>query len=144
MAELHPRPFIPFMVAAAGIGTFSLMDVAMKDLALSIGTYNAVMWRNCLGALFMGLLFIGTRQKWPPAHILKIHLWRGMVASVMSISFFWSLTKLPFAEAIGPPRIGPFQQFGDGMILGTDPFGRSNLSRFCCHTLTVAALQLSR
>ena len=60
MAELHPRPFIPFMVAAAGIGTFSLMDVAMKDLALSIGTYNAVMWRNCLGALFMGLLFIGT------------------------------------------------------------------------------------
>ncbi len=107
MAELHPRPFIPFMVAAAGIGTFSLMDVAMKDLALSIGTYNAVMWRNCLGALFMGLLFIGTRQKWPPAHILKIHLWRGMVASVMSISFFWSLTKLPFAEAIGLSFIAP-------------------------------------
>ena len=107
MAELHPRPFIPFMVAAAGIGTFSLMDVAMKDLALSIGTYNAVMWRNCLGALFMGLLFIGTRQQWPPAHILKIHLWRGMVASVMSISFFWSLTKLPFAEAIGLSFIAP-------------------------------------
>jgi S-adenosylmethionine uptake transporter len=107
MAELHPRPFIPFMVAAAGIGTFSLMDVAMKDLALSIGTYNAVMWRNCLGALFIGLLFIGTRQKWPPAHILKIHLWRGMVASVMSISFFWSLTKLPFAEAIGLSFIAP-------------------------------------
>ena len=107
MAELHPRPFIPFMVAAAGIGTFSLMDVAMKDLALSIGTYNAVMWRHCLGALFMGLLFIGTRQKWPPAHILKIHLWRGMVASVMSISFFWSLTKLPFAEAIGLSFIAP-------------------------------------
>jgi S-adenosylmethionine uptake transporter len=107
MAELHPRPFIPFMVAAAGIGTFSLMDVAMKDLALSLGTYNAVMWRNCLGALFMGLLFIGTRQKWPPAHILKIHLWRGMVASVMSISFFWSLTKLPFAEAIGLSFIAP-------------------------------------
>lgn len=107
MAELHPRPFIPFMVAAAGIGTFSLMDVAMKDLALSLGTYNAVMWRNCLGALFMGLLFIGTRQKWPPANILKIHLWRGMVASVMSISFFWSLTKLPFAEAIGLSFIAP-------------------------------------
>ena len=55
----------------------------------------------------MGLLFIGTRQKWPPAHILKIHLWRGMVASVMSISFFWSLTKLPFAEAIGLSFIAP-------------------------------------
>lgn len=107
MAELHPRPFIPFMVAAAGIGTFSLMDAAMKDLALSLGAYNAVMWRNCLGALFMGLLFVGTRQKWPPAHILKIHLWRSMVVSVMAVSFFWSLTKLPLAEAIGLSFIAP-------------------------------------
>ena len=107
MAELHPRPFIPFMVAAAGVGTFSLMDAAMKDLALSLGAYNAVMWRNCLGALFMGLLFIGTRQKWPAAHILKIHLWRSIVVSVMAVSFFWSLTKLPLAEAIGLSFIAP-------------------------------------
>ena len=124
MAELHPRPFIPFMVAAAGIGTFSLMDVAMKDLALSIGTYNAVMWRNCLGALFMGLLFIGTRQKWPPAHILKIHLWRGMVASVMSISFFWSLTKLPFAEAIGLSFIAPVIALYLAAVMLGDTIGR--------------------
>jgi S-adenosylmethionine uptake transporter len=107
MAELHPRPFIPFLVAAAGIGTFSLMDAAMKDLALSMGAYNAVMWRNCLGGLLMGLLFFGTRQKWPPAHILKIHLWRSMVVSVMAVSFFWSLTKLPLAEAIGLSFIAP-------------------------------------
>ncbi len=79
MSQLHPRPFVPFMVAAAGIGTFSLMDAAMKDLALSMGAYNAVMWRNTLGALLMGLLFVGTRQKWPSAHLLKIHLWRSIV-----------------------------------------------------------------
>ncbi len=107
MAELHPRPFIPFMVAAAGIGTFSLMDAAMKDLALSIGAYNAVMWRNSLGALLMGVLFVGTRQKWPPVHLLKIHLWRSIVVAVMAVSFFWSLTKLPLAEAIGLSFIAP-------------------------------------
>lgn len=107
MSQLHPRPFIPFMVAAAGIGTFSLMDAAMKDLALSIGAYNAVMWRNSLGALLMGVLFMGTRQKWPAAHILKIHLWRSIVVSVMAVSFFWSLTKLPLAEAIGLSFIAP-------------------------------------
>lgn len=107
MAELHPRPFIPFMVAAAGIGTFSLMDAVMKDLALSLGAYNAVMWRNCFGALFMGLLFFGTRQKWPPAYILKMHLWRSMIVSVMAVSFFWSLTKLPLAEALGLSFIAP-------------------------------------
>jgi S-adenosylmethionine uptake transporter len=107
MAELHPRPFIPFMVAAAGIGTFSLMDAAMKDLALSIGAYNAVMWRNCVGALLMGVLFVGTRQKWPPVNLLKIHLWRSIVVAVMAVSFFWSLTKLPLAEAIGLSFIAP-------------------------------------
>lgn len=107
MAELHPRPFIPFMVAAAGVGTFSLMDAAMKDLALSIGAYNAVMWRNSVGALLMGVLFVGTRQKWPPIHLLKIHLWRSIVVAVMAVSFFWSLTKLPLAEAIGLSFIAP-------------------------------------
>jgi S-adenosylmethionine uptake transporter len=107
MAELHPRPFVPFMVAAAGIGTFSLMDAAMKDLALSIGAYNAVMWRNSVGALLMGVLFVGTRQKWPPLHLLKIHLWRSIVVAVMAVSFFWSLTKLPLAEAIGLSFIAP-------------------------------------
>ena len=107
MAELHPRPFVPFMVAAAGIGTFSLMDAAMKDLALSIGAYNAVMWRNSVGALLMGVLFVGTRQKWPPLHLLKMHLWRSIVVAVMAVSFFWSLTKLPLAEAIGLSFIAP-------------------------------------
>ena len=107
MAELHPRPFVPFMVAAAGVGTFSLMDAAMKDLALSIGAYNAVMWRNCIGALLMGVLFVGTRQKWPSVHLLKIHLWRSIVVAVMAVSFFWSLTKLPLAEAIGLSFIAP-------------------------------------
>ena len=107
MAELHPRPFVPFMVAAAGVGTFSLMDAAMKDLALSIGAYNAVMWRNSVGALLMGVLFVGTRQKWPPLHLLKMHLWRSIVVAVMAVSFFWSLTKLPLAEAIGLSFIAP-------------------------------------
>jgi S-adenosylmethionine uptake transporter len=95
------------MVAAAGVGTFSLMDAAMKDLALSIGAYNAVMWRNTVGALLMGVLFVATRQKWPPVHLLKIHLWRSIVVAVMAVSFFWSLTKLPLAEAIGLSFIAP-------------------------------------
>ena len=125
MAELHPRPFIPFMVAAAGIGTFSLMDAAMKDLALSLGAYNAVMWRNCLGALFMGLLFVGMRQKWPPAHILKIHLWRSMVVSVMAVSFFWSLTKLPLAEAIGLSFIAPVIALYLAAVMLGETIGRS-------------------
>jgi S-adenosylmethionine uptake transporter len=107
MSELHPRPLVPIAFACAGIGTFSLMDAVMKDLSLGLGAYNAVLWRNSLGALLMGLIFIARRQKWPPAHILKIHLWRSIVVAVMAVSFFWSLTKLPLAEAIGLSFIAP-------------------------------------
>ncbi len=107
MSQLHPRPLVPFMVACAGIGTFSLMDAAMKDLALSLGAYNAVIWRNSLGALLMGALFVATGQKWPHVSVLKIHLWRSIVVAVMAVSFFWSLTKLPLAEAIGLSFIAP-------------------------------------
>jgi S-adenosylmethionine uptake transporter len=107
MSKAHPRPAIPFLVACAGIGTFSLMDAAMKDLALAMGAYNAVIWRNSLGALFMGLIFVTTRQRWPEVAVLKIHLWRSIVVSVMAVSFFWSLTKLPLAEAIGLSFIAP-------------------------------------
>lgn len=79
----------------------------MKDLALSLGAYNAVIWRNSLGALLMGVLFVATRQKWPHIGLLKIHLWRSIVVSVMAVSFFWSLIKLPLAEAIGLSFIAP-------------------------------------
>jgi peptide/nickel transport system permease protein len=33
------------------------------------------------------------------------------------------------AKPVGGPRISPFTQWGDGLALGTDNFGRSNLSR---------------
>jgi S-adenosylmethionine uptake transporter len=107
MSGLHPRPFIPFMVACAGIGTFSLMDAAMKDLSLAMGAFNAVMWRNSLGALLMGIIFLATRQRWPHITVLRLHLWRSIVVAVMAVSFFWSLTKLPLAEAIGLSFIAP-------------------------------------
>jgi peptide/nickel transport system permease protein len=34
-----------------------------------------------------------------------------------------------YGEPVGPARMQPFQEWGDGLALGTDAFGRSNLSR---------------
>ena len=79
----------------------------MKDLSIAMGAYNAVIWRNMLGSLLMGILFVGSRQHWPSVDVLKLHLWRSMVVSVMAVSFFWSLTVLPLAEAIGLSFIAP-------------------------------------
>lgn len=79
----------------------------MKDLSIAMGAYNAVIWRNMLGSLLMGVLFVVSRQPWPEIGVLKLHLWRSMVVSVMAVSFFWSLTVLPLAEAIGLSFIAP-------------------------------------
>ena len=35
-----PSPVIPFLIACAGIATFSAMDVLMKGLSIDIGAYK--------------------------------------------------------------------------------------------------------
>lgn len=144
MSALHPRPLVPFAVACAGIATFSLMDAAMKDLALSLGAYNAVIWRNSLGALLMGLIFVATRQKWPRAAILKIHLWRSIVVSVMAVSFFWSLTKLPLAEAIGLSFIAPVIALYLAAVMLGERIGREAIWASAAGLVGVAIIMAGR
>ncbi|HMS20339.1 DMT family transporter [uncultured Sphingorhabdus sp.] len=108
MSTLRPTsPAIAFAVAAAGVGTFSLMDAAMKDLSLSVGAYNAVLWRNLAGTLIAGMLFVATGQGWPARDNLRLHLWRSIIVAGMAVSFFWAIARLPLAEAIGLSFIAP-------------------------------------
>lgn len=120
----HTSPTVAFAVAALGIGTFSLMDAAMKDLALAIGAYNAVLWRNALGSVIMGVLFLATRRSMPKRAVLKLHLWRSAVVAAMAISFFWSLTVLPLAEAIGLSFIAPVIALYLAAVLLGEKIGR--------------------
>ncbi len=124
MSTLHPRPLIPFLVACAGIGFFSLMDAAMKDLSIAVGAYNAVLWRNILGAALTGVLFIATRQKWPALPVLKLHLWRSVVVAGMAISFFWAIARLHLAEAIGLSFISPVIALYLAAVLLGEKIGR--------------------
>ncbi len=108
MSSLRPTsPAFAFAVASAGIGFFSLMDAAMKELSLNIGAYNAVLWRNYIGAALAGALFLAQRHHWPSRANLRMHLKRSVVVAVMAVSFFWSIARLPLAEAIGLSFIAP-------------------------------------
>lgn len=102
-----PSPFLPVLIASAGIGTYSLMDVLMKGLSINIGAYNAVLWRNVAGMLMCGALFFATRQRWPQPRIVRIHLVRALFVAGMSMAFFWGLARLPMAEAIALSFIAP-------------------------------------
>jgi len=96
-----------FAVAALGIALFSGMDAVMKHLALALGAYNAMLWRTMAGALFGGLVFFGTRSPWPAWPVLRIHLVRGILSSVMAILFFWGLARVPLAQGVALAFVAP-------------------------------------
>lgn len=102
-----PSPALPFLIACAGIGTFSAMDVLMKGLSIELGTYNAVFWRNVAGAVLAGLLFAFSRPAWPSRAALRLHAIRSLFVCGMALTFFWALARLPMAEAIALSFIAP-------------------------------------
>jgi S-adenosylmethionine uptake transporter len=98
---------IAFVVAGCGIATYAGMDVVMKGLSLEIGSYNAMLWRSCLGVVMAGILYCWRRPRWPSSSTLRLHVWRGFVTSIMAFLFFWGLKYLPVAQAIGLTFIAP-------------------------------------
>src|SRR3546814_322509 len=89
-----PSPLIPFLVACAGIATYSSMDVLMKGLSIGIGAYNAVFWRNVAGALLSGLVYFAARPARPDAATMRIHALRSLFVAMMALGFFWALARL--------------------------------------------------
>jgi S-adenosylmethionine uptake transporter len=98
---------IPFTVACIGIASFTLMDAFMKGLSLSIGAYNATLWRTLAGAVLGGTIFLVGRQAWPAMSALRLHFLRGAIVSVMAVLWFWAIARVPLAEAIALSFIAP-------------------------------------
>lgn len=98
---------IPFAVATLGIASFSTMDVVMKGLSISLGAYNAMLWRMLAGIVIGGVLFVATRTRMPARSTFRLHLLRGSIAAFMAVSFFWGLARVPLAEAIALSFIAP-------------------------------------
>ena len=95
------------LVATLGIMFFSMMDAVMKGQALAMGTYNAMFWRMTMGALIVAVLYLPTRPVPASGRVLKIHLIRAALTAVMAYLFFFGLTRVPLAQAIGLSFIAP-------------------------------------
>ncbi len=102
-----PSPVVPFLIACAGIATFSAMDVLMKGLSIDIGAYNAVLWRTGAGTILSGAIYFASRPAMPDRATLRIHAVRSLFVAGMAVSFFWALARLPMAEAIAIAFIAP-------------------------------------
>ncbi|MEA3016305.1 MAG: S-adenosylmethionine uptake transporter [Sphingomonadales bacterium] len=107
MAQPPTKTAIAFAVGTLGIAFFSAMDAVMKGLSLSIGTYNALLWRTTAGALIAAAFFFGARSPWPGKAAMRVHLTRGLIGVPMALTFFWGLARVPMAQAIALAFVAP-------------------------------------
>lgn len=107
MSQSDRSVAVPFAIATTGIATFAIMDVLMKGLSIEIGAYNAMLWRTLISLALAGILFYWKKRNWPEIPAIRVHIWRGLVTSLMAFLFFWGLVYVPLAEAIGLSFIAP-------------------------------------
>ena len=111
-------------MAAAGIGLFSIMDAFMKSLVLSLGVYNALVWRTGLSTILGAGLWAASRTPRPGRRAMRLHLARGAITAVMATLFFWGLARVPMAQAIALTYIAPLLATLLGAILLGERVGR--------------------
>ncbi|WP_291180466.1 DMT family transporter [Erythrobacter sp.] len=98
---------LPIFVAAFAVASLSLMDAFMKSAALAVGVLTAAWLRSAIATGIALPLWLARGGRWPQPHVLKLHLQRSVVATFMALTFFYSITKLPLAEAIAISFVAP-------------------------------------
>ncbi len=98
---------LPFAVASGAIVLLSAMDAFMKGLTLSIGAYNALLWRSFISVTLGGVLFLAHRSPRPTRRALVLHVRRGAITTAMALLFFWGIGRVPLAEAIALCFVAP-------------------------------------
>ncbi len=106
MANPRPTALTAFLVGSLGIATFSGMDAVMKGLVIALGIYPTMLWRMLSGVAMAGTLF-AVQPNWPSRSTMRLHLYRGMLTTVMAMLFFWGLARVPLAQAIALAFIAP-------------------------------------
>jgi len=98
---------LPFAAALLGVGFLSLMDAFMKEAALIAGAYTATVLRAFIGAALVAPVWLMRGARRPSHAVWKLHVERGVVSAFMALTFFYSITILPLAEAIALSFIAP-------------------------------------
>ena len=135
---------IPFAVACLGIALFSAMDAAMKGLSIALGAYSAMLWRLGIGGVISAAPYFLTRDGWPSRAGIRIHVLRGFVASVMAVSFFYGIARVPLAEAIALSFIAPLIALYLAVVLLGETVGRHSIIASVLGLCGVAVLLAAR
>ncbi len=108
-----------FAVAVLGIALFSVMDAMMKGLVLALGAYTTLLWRNLAGTIISGAVYAARPRRPVTRAALAVHGLRAAVSTVMAVSFFWGLARMPMAQAVALTFIAPLLSlFLSALLLG--------------------------
>jgi S-adenosylmethionine uptake transporter len=124
------HPVQAFLAALAAVGTLSIMDAVMKHLVLVIGIFAVSVWRAAANLLVASIIYLPRRGPWPDKKVMRVHIARSVIITVMAFLFFWGIGRVPLAQAIALTFIAPLialllasvflhEQIGSRSIVGS-------------------------
>ena len=107
MNRVAQHPIQAFLAALAAVGTLSIMDAVMKHLVLVIGIFAVSVWRSAANLLVAAFLYLPRHGPWPERKVMRVHIARSVIVTVMAFLFFWGIGRVPLAQAIALTFIAP-------------------------------------
>lgn len=135
---------LPFAAACLGIALFVCMDATMKGLAIALGAYSAMLFRQGIGAALAAGPYLLSRQAWPSRPAMRFHLMRGAVGASMATTWFYGLARMPMAEAIALSFIAPLIALYLASVLLGERIGRASIAASLLGLAGVAVLLAAR
>lgn len=83
------------------------MDVVVKHVTLTVDVPFVTLGRYIAGTVFALAVWQWQGRPRLTREMLPMHVLRGLLIASMALAFYWSLTKLPLAEAITLSFIAP-------------------------------------
>ena len=98
----------PVLIAAVAIGILTVMDATIKEATARYSPLQVAFLRFVFGAGFALMLAVMFRAGWPSAESIRVNALRGVLVSMTAALFFFTLSVLPLADAIGVSFASPF------------------------------------
>ena len=135
---------LPFAAACLGIALFAGMDAAMKGVAIALGAYSAMLWRQAIGAALAVGPYLAKREAWPSRAAMRFHLMRGFIGAIMATTWFYGLARLPMAEAVALSFFAPLLALYLAAVLLGETIGRAAIAASLLGLAGVAVLLAAR
>jgi S-adenosylmethionine uptake transporter len=97
----------PILLYVVGIAFFCGMDALMKLLVGTNPTMMATFWRYAAALPFILLLWWREGRPSITREMLPVNFARAVFGSLSAVTFFWSLSVLPLAEAVTIAFVAP-------------------------------------